>query len=225
MKWQGFLWRKLFWLRFQLFQRQRFDQLVLEQVAARPFLILPQVFNPTLFRTSKFMVTAFNEQLIPPGSRVLDMGTGSGIGAIFASQWASQVVAVDVNPIAVRCARINVLLNQVENCVQVSESDLFTALPPQAFAVILFNPPFLRGQPTTLLDKALWATNVIERFALAVDDYLAENGRILLLLSSLADEQSILSYFPHFHITIAAQQNIKSEIVTLYQLIHKTNDI
>ncbi len=210
-----------YWLRFHLWQRRRFNKLVLEHVAGRPFLILPQVFNPTLFLTSKFMVSAFNEQLVPLGSRMLDMGTGSGIGAIFAAQRASQVVAVDVNPAAVRCAHINVLLNQAEDRVQVIESDLFAALPLQTFDVILFNPPFLIGEPTTLLDKAFWATDVIERFALTAADYLAINGRILLLLSSLANEPEILAHFPHFQIAIAARQNLNSEVVTLYQLSRK----
>ena len=55
--------------------------------------------------------------LIPPGSIVLDMGTGSGVGAVFAARNAARVVAVDVNPEAVRCARINVLLHHIEDRV------------------------------------------------------------------------------------------------------------
>ena len=221
MKLLARLQRTGYWLRFQLRQRHRFNRLVLENVAGRPLLILPQVFNPTLFLTSEFMVTIFNKHLIPPGSSVLDMGTGSGIGAIFASQWADQIIAADVNPIAVRCARINVLLNEVEACVQVIESDLFAAIIPQQFDVILFNPPYFCGEPTSLLDKAFRATDVIERFALSVEDYLSENGRILLLLSSLANERAILAQFSNFQTTIAAQQNLRSEIVTLYELIRE----
>ena len=206
-------------LRFHLFQKHRFNRLVLEQVEKRPFLILPDVFNPTLFLTSDFMVQAFNAQLIPPESSVLDMGTGSGIGAVFAAQWAKRVVAVDVNPEAVRCARINMLLNKVDTKVDVRESDLFTAVSEQ-FDVILFNPPYFPGKPTSLLDRAFHADDVIERFAAELGDYLCENGRLLLLLSSDAPEDDILALFHDqgFEKTAVAQQKSKGEIITLFQL-------
>src|SRR5580700_10781137 len=37
--------------------------------------------------------------------RVLDVGTGSGINAILAASKSSQVVAIDINPFAIKCAR------------------------------------------------------------------------------------------------------------------------
>ena len=61
------------------------------------------------------------------------MGTGSGVGAVFAAQWARRVVAVDINPAAVRCARINALLNHVEDRVDVVEGDLFEPIGGQRF--------------------------------------------------------------------------------------------
>jgi HemK-related putative methylase len=214
-------WQKLLWLRFRLWQRHRFDQLVLEWVAGRPFLILSQVFNPTLFLSSEFMVSALTAEQIPVGARVLDMGTGSGIGAVFAAQWAREVIAVDVNPTAVRCARINVLLNCREESINVLEGDLFSAVSGQHFDVILFNPPYFDGPAATPLAQAFYGREVIERFAAEVETYLAENGRIFLLLSSLADEKQILSHFAHFHMEIARQQDVGTELLTLYQLIHK----
>lgn len=213
------IWRQFLRLRFHLFQKHRFNQLVLERVDERPLLILPDVFNPTLFLTSNFMVQSFNQQLIPPGSFVLDMGTGSGIGAVFAAQWASQVIAVDVNPAAVRCARINALINDVDDKVEVRESDLFTAVPEQ-FDVIIFNPPYFPGKPTSLLDHAFHANDVIERFAAQLGDHLRENGRLLLLLSTDAPIEAILHQFTQVGMTanIAAQKKIPSETILLYQL-------
>jgi methylase of polypeptide subunit release factors len=178
------LWRAWVWLKFQFSQKHRFDRLALEWVAGRPFLILPQVFNPALFWTSEFMIQSLNERLISPGSRLLDMGTGSGVGAIFAAQWADRVTAVDINPAAVRCARINVLLNEVENSVTVKEGDLFTAVPGETFDVILFNPPYFSGRPQSDLDRAFRAEDVIERFMAQSGERLAPNGRALILLSS-----------------------------------------
>ena len=214
----GRLWYRI---RFLLFQRHRFDRLVLEWVAERPFLILPQVFNPALFWTSEFMARSLNEGLIPPGARVLDMGTGSGVGAIFAAQWTDRVTAVDINPAAVRCARINVLLNEVEDCVTVKEGDLFTAVPGDTFDVIIFNPPYFRGQPQNDLDRAFRANGVIERFVEQLHHHLTPNGRALILLSSEGDEESFLNLFRQhgYQIEVVAQRSLPTEeTLTLYTL-------
>lgn len=212
--------RLLLWLRFHLFQRHRFNRLVLEYVAGRPFLILPQVFNPTLFLTSEFMVRSLNEKLVPRGGRFLDMGTGCGVGAVFAAQWAAQVVAVDINPAAVQCARINALLNGVAEQVTVCQGDLFAPLPEQRFDAILFNPPFFRGHPQTMMDHAFRATDVVERFTAALPQHLQPAGWALVLLSSEGDEQAFLHLWQAsgLKVTPVAQQGWPFEVVTLYRL-------
>lgn len=214
------LWRNWLWLRFHLFQRHRFNQLVLEAVSNYPLLILPQVFNPTLFLTSEFMVSAFNESLIPPGASVLDMGTGSGVGAICAARWAGRVQAVDVNPAAVRCARINVLLNGLEAQIEVRQGDLFSGLDGQQYDVILFNPPYFRGQPTSPLDQAFHAATVAARFAAGLPVHLTPRGWALVLLSSIGDEEGFKLAFAAngLTVTVAAQQRFVSEIITLYRV-------
>lgn len=58
--------------------RRRYRRLVLEEIDGVPLLVLPDVFNPVLSRTGAFLARAL--QGLPdlgPGSRVLDMGTGS----------------------------------------------------------------------------------------------------------------------------------------------------
>jgi len=60
------------------------------------------------------------EDYLQPGSSVLDVGTGSGILAIAAARLgASQVLAMDTDPLAVRVAGENVALNRVEPVVRV----------------------------------------------------------------------------------------------------------
>ena len=93
-------WRMGMRARFLLFQRHRHNAVVLETIAGKPILVLPEVLNPRLFLTGEFLAEALSQgagsyannrpsqmlsTLIPPGSIVLDMGTGSGVGAVFAA--------------------------------------------------------------------------------------------------------------------------------------------
>ncbi|MEN3002640.1 MAG: 50S ribosomal protein L11 methyltransferase [Armatimonadota bacterium] len=64
------------------------------------------------------------EKYLQPGSRVADIGTGTGILAIAAAKLgAKEVVAVDNDPLAVRVARSNIERNGVASCVQLIEGD------------------------------------------------------------------------------------------------------
>ena len=99
------------------------------------------------------------------GGSALDMGTGSGVGAIFAARRGYRVVAVDINPQAVRCARINTLLNRLEERIEVRRGDLFEPVRGERFDLVLFNPPFFVGEPRSDLDRAWRGREVLERFA------------------------------------------------------------
>ncbi|HEY4689766.1 MAG TPA: HemK2/MTQ2 family protein methyltransferase [Anaerolineae bacterium] len=214
------LWSRWLQLRFHLFQRHRYDRLALEEVAGRPLLVLPQVFNPGLFDTSQLLARSLNSCLIPPGSTVLDMGTGSGIGAVFATQWAKHVVAIDVNPAAVRCARINALLNHVEDRVDVLEGDLFAPVQGRQFDVVLFNPPFYRGAPRDALDRAWRSTDVVERFAAELRGHLTPTGCALVVLSTQGETPAFLNAFRAngLAVEIIAERNVVNEVVTIYRL-------
>ena len=212
------LWRRVLRYRFLLFQRHRHDHLVLEEVAGTPILVLPGVFNPKLFRTGEFLVETLDSRLIPPGATVLDMGTGSGVGAVFAARRAHRVVAVDINPAAVRCARINALLHQVEDRVEVRQGDLFEPACGEQFDVVLFNPPFFRGEPGSDLERALWANDVVERFAAGLRDHLTADGHALVVLSSDGDVAGFLAacQINHLAAEVVAERNLVSETLMAY---------
>ena len=52
---------------------------------------------------------------INPGEKVLEIGTGSGIVAMYASKVAGEVVATDINFNAIEIAEKNFLLNNIDN--------------------------------------------------------------------------------------------------------------
>jgi release factor glutamine methyltransferase len=206
--------------RYLLFQRGRYDRLVLERVAGVPILVLPQVFNPKLLRTGEFLARTLDTRTIPPGAAVLDLGAGSGIGAIFAARWAGRVVAVDINPEAVRCTRINALLHRLDDRIAVRQGDLFAPVADERFDVVLFNPPYYRGVPRDALDHAWRSPDVIERFAACLRDHLTPGGSALVVLSTDGEAAAFLRACAAagFVAEIVAAHDFSNEIITVYRL-------
>jgi release factor glutamine methyltransferase len=217
-------WKRLLQWKYRLFQRHRYDRLVLEEVAGKEFVVLPQVFNPKLFRTGEFMAETIREQRIPASAAVLDMGTGSGVGAVFAAEFARRVVAVDINPAAARCARINVLLNGAEEGVEVRQGDLWEPVQGERFDVVLFNPPYFRGEPSDALDHAWRSNNVVERFAAGLRGHVTPGGYALVVLSSDGDLAAFLHAFcdNDLRVEIVASRDLRNETLTLYRLSPET---
>ncbi|WP_256760173.1 50S ribosomal protein L11 methyltransferase [Cohnella sp. WQ 127256] len=69
------------------------------------------------------------DNAIQGGEQIIDVGTGSGVLAIGAMKLgASKVLALDLDPVAVKCAQENITLNGYENDVEVRLSDLLGVL-------------------------------------------------------------------------------------------------
>lgn len=215
----GAVVRRWLALRYRVLGR-RYGRLVLEEIEGVPLIVLPEVFNPVLLRTGEFMVRALADVKLPAQARVLDLGTGSGVGAVFSARRGAKVTAIDINPEAVRCARMNALLNGVEDRVEVLHGDLFSPLTDERFDLILFNPPFHRGRPQDGLDHAWRGEDVFERFAAEVRDRLTADGRALVVLSSDGDGHELLALLAEagYAVTIRAEKNLVNEQLTMYEV-------
>jgi HemK-related putative methylase len=159
----------------------------LERVHGTPLLVLPSVFNPRLLRTGAFFGGVIAAQRLGADADVLDLGTGSGVCAVFAARHARHVVATDINRAAVRCAAINAQLNRLEARIECLHGDLFGPLAARRFDVIFFNPPFIAGTPSSPRDFAWRGHDVAARFAAGLATHLNPRGRAYLLLSTYGD--------------------------------------
>ena len=217
---RGALWRLVLRARFVLWQRRRHDRLALEHGFGFPLLVLPGVFNPALFRTSRVVVDLLRNGPIPHGASVLDVGTGSGVLAIAAAQTAGRVVAVDTNPAAVTCARINALLNRAEDRIEVREGDLFEPVADERFDAVLCNPPFYRGRATTQLEQAFRSPDFAERFSDGLPAHLTPEGFALVALSSDGDEPGFTAAFQRSRLSarVVAERDLISETVHVLQV-------
>lgn len=204
------------------FLRRRLGRIALETLDGVPLIVLPEVFNPVLFRTGTVLARAVASspwaQPRTEGARALDLGTGSGVGAVFAARRGYRVTAVDLNPEAVRCARLNALLNGLEDRIEAREGDLFAPVAGATFDLVLFNPPFFRGTPRSRLDLAWRGTDVLERFASGLPAALAPDGLALLLLSTDGDSPALLDALERegFAIESAARRDFGNEVVTVH---------
>ncbi len=85
--------------------------------------------------------------------KILDMGTGTGVIALFfqeikkyISKFTSKIYASDISDVAIRCAMLNERTNNYRDSITFIISDLFRKFPPQlqhSFDIIVFNPPYL----------------------------------------------------------------------------------
>ena len=204
-------------LRYRRLSR-RYGRLVLERIDGVPLVVMPQVFNPVLLRSGALMARALGRLPLRAGLSVLDLGTGSGVGAVFAARCGAAVVAVDINPEAVRCARINALLNRVDARVAVRTGDHFEPVAGLRFDLVLFNPPYYRGVPRDNLDRAWRGEDVFERFAAGLGRVLAPDGYALLTLSTDGDCDELLAELEAagFSREIVERTDLINEVVTVY---------
>lgn len=67
-------------------------------------------------------------------ARILDMGTGSGILAIAAAKlWNAEILAVDIDPIAVEVTRDNARINRTQNSIECAVSDGYKSAAVKRF--------------------------------------------------------------------------------------------
>jgi HemK-related putative methylase len=200
-------------------------RLSIEYVEDVPLIILPDVFNPVLFRTGEFLARALGSTSLLNQNHdhlplVLDLGCGSGIGAVFAARLGARVTAVDINPEAIRCVRMNAILNCVDDKIDPRFGDLFEPVETERFDLVLFNPPFYRGQPKSNLDLAWRSEKVFERFTENLQDHLTLNGQALIVLSTDGDGRCLLEMLKvrGFVITPVSSRDFGNEVITVYQV-------
>jgi release factor glutamine methyltransferase len=173
-----------------------------------------QVYEPS---EDSFLLaeTALSE--IKDSEKVIEVGCGSGIiSAVIKANKKVSIIGVDINPFAVECSK--------KNGVEVIMGDLLTCIKGK-FDTIVFNPPYL---PTcekertndwlgTALDGGENGRMIIYRFIRDAGKRLAENGKILMVVSSLTGIEEIKSEFYSlgYEVRDGSQERISFEQITV----------
>ncbi|MCU1763035.1 class I SAM-dependent methyltransferase [Pseudomonas sp. 14P_8.1_Bac3] len=103
-------------------------------------------FGPDSYRFAQ-LIHSHLQQSFAPIRRAVDIGCGAGVGAIVIARARreAEVLAVDINPAALRLTAVNAALAEVAN-VSVEASDVLRDVDG-SFDLIVANPPYM-ADPT-----------------------------------------------------------------------------
>lgn len=115
-----------------------------------------------------------------------DLGTGTGVLAAVLGRRGARVVATDINPRAVVCARANIHRLGLAERVTVEEADLW---PSGRADVVVCNPPWIPARPTSALELGVYDqdSDMLHRFIDGLREHLNPGGEGWLVLSDLAE--------------------------------------
>lgn len=98
--------------------------------------------NAVFFGPDTYRFCALLDARVAAARRCVDVCCGSGVGGLSVAARARQIVLADVNPAALRLARVNAHLAGVADRVELACGDLFAPVSGD-FDLVIANPPYL----------------------------------------------------------------------------------
>jgi release factor glutamine methyltransferase len=137
------------------------------------------------------LASALRQEGPAPGSRVLDVGTGSGLLAVVAAQLGASVTAVDLSRRALGTAWANAALRGKR--IDLRAGDLLEPVRGRRFDLVVSNPPYVpspHARPPRRGMGRAWDAGpagraLLDRLTCDVPDVLAPGGAVLLVHSAL----------------------------------------
>jgi predicted RNA methylase len=120
-------------------------------------------------------------------SLAFDIGTGTGVlAAVLARRGIVRVLATDVDPRALACARENLERLGLTRQVQLLQADLF---PEGRAALVVCNPPWIPARPSSPIERGIYDpdSRMLRHFLEMLPAHLEPGGEGWLILSDLAE--------------------------------------
>lgn len=132
---------------------------------------------------------------LPQAGKTLafDIGVGTGVlSAVLAKRGVQQVIATDMSPRALACAKDNLQRLGLQEQVQLQQTDLF---PEGQAGLIVCNPPWVPARAVTTLEQAVYDDNsaMLRGFLNGLRAHLLPGGEGWLILSDLAEHLGLRS--------------------------------
>lgn len=124
--------------------------------------------------------------------RAVDVGTGCGVLALqLDAAGFSEIVATDINENAIEGLRRDLALDPPITTIEPRKTWMIGPVGSR-FDLIVFNPPWLPGEPKGLLDQAIYyPPRLFDDFFAAAWRALRPDGRMVLLFSNLLQTVSV----------------------------------
>lgn len=119
-----------------------------------------------------------------------DIGAGTGVlSAVLARRGVQRVIATDMDARALGCARENIARLGLAGQVDIVQADLFPEGPESRAALVVCNPPWLPGKPSSAIEYAIYDpdSRMLRGFLDGLAQHLAPGGEGWLILSDLAE--------------------------------------
>jgi len=116
-----------------------------------------------------------------------DIGTGTGVlAAVLAARGVGRVIATDMDPRALACARENVERLGRRDTVEIVAADLF---PEGRAALVVCNPPWIPARPSSPLEHGIYdpESRMLRAYLAGLATHLVPGGEGWLVLSDLAE--------------------------------------
>ena len=130
---------------------------------------------------------------LPNKTLAFDIGVGTGVlSALLAKRGVQRIVATDLDPRALTCARENLKRLQRIDKVELVQADLF----PQGQApLVVCNPPWVPARPSSPIEHAVYdeGSRMLRGFLSGLRTHLSPQGEGWLILSDLAEHLGLRS--------------------------------
>jgi len=165
------------------------------EVAAIGGRIYPHygVFAPIRSEYLELLAAAPLPTLTTSLSVAFDIGTGTGVvAALLARRGIRQVIATDLDPRALECARENIARLGLAAQIDVQERDLF---PQGRAALVVCNPPWIPARPSSTMERGIYDpdSHMLNEYLTGLPEHLAAGGEGWLILSDLAEHLGLRS--------------------------------
>ncbi|NLL94389.1 MAG: methyltransferase [Thermoplasmatales archaeon] len=174
----------------------------------------PNVYPPS--EDSYLLIRALSPN---PGEMVLEIGCGSGIVSMHMALAGADVVACDIDPDAVACAKGNAERNGIR--MRVVQSDLFSDVDG-VFDLIVFNLPYLPFSDDGPMAKA-WSGGAdglgpLGRLLKELPRRLRPGGQLVVVVSSLSDMKAFEKMAAGFQVETLASEKLFFEELKVISL-------
>jgi len=144
---------------------------------------------------------------------ILELCTGSGCLAIMLADLFPQAMidAIDLSSEALEVAKINIFSYEMENQINLIQSDLYQALPQKKYDLIITNPPYVNNtsmkklppeylhEPQMALAGGEDGMDIVRRIVFEAGSHLNENGLLIVEIGNEAHHAQ--ATFPDLELT------------------------